>query len=136
MDNMGYVYAVVSRDEARQIARDGLGSGPVMVSAEGEMLFDGIYFACDPRKAALASSIRSSVLIRFNIDNVSEIASIQPISNGDRSVDFVGAASSPFVIPQFEIDYRSPRMERWASIDGMLKNHTSVPAAIPLEIAA
>lgn len=136
MDSMGYVYAVVSRDEARQIARKGLSSGPVMVSAEGELLVDGLYFACDPRKAVHASSIRNSVLIRFNIDNVAEVTSIQPISNGDRSVDFVAAGASPFVIPQFEIDYRSPRMARWASIEGMIRNHSTATASIPLKIAA
>lgn len=136
MDSMGYVYAVVSRDEARQIARKGLSSGPVMVAAEGELLVDGIYFASDARKAVVASTIRNSVLIRFNIDNVAEVTSIQPICNGDRSVDFVAASASPFLIPQFEIDYRSPRMARWASIDGMIRMRPVGHTSAPLDLAA
>jgi hypothetical protein len=121
MDHMGYVYVVVSRDEARDIARKGLCSGPVQIHADGEILQDGIYFANDPGRAMRATNIKDPILVRFNVDNVSEITEIQSVNRGDGAADFVAAGPSAFSIPAIEVEYRSLRMSGWYDIERLAR---------------
>lgn len=128
MDHMGYVYVVVTRDEARDIARNGLASGPVHIQADGDILQDGLYFAIDAGRAVRATNIKDPILVRFNIDNVSEITEIQSVQRGDGAADFVAAGPGPFCIPAIEIEYRTTRMGGWVDIErfGQENNSTKL----------
>lgn len=117
MDAFGFVYLVVGHDEIVDIARNGLMSRPVQLESDGEMLVDGLYFSTSAHGALRARNVPMPHLLRLNIDNVSEVTDIREIRSQDRSVDYVAGSPSPFTIPAFEIDFKTPKMMHWRPLE-------------------
>lgn len=117
MDSFGYVYLVVDRDEVSGIARNGLKSRPVRVEGEGDVLVDGLYFSTTAQGALRGCNPAKAHLLRFNVDNVSEITEIQDARSPGRSIDYAAAGPAAFTIPAIEIDFRTPNKPYWRPLE-------------------
>lgn len=117
MDAFGFVYLVVGHDEIIDIARHGLMSSPVQLESDGGLLVDGFYFSTSEDHALRARNFPMPHLLRLNIDSVSEVTKICQIDGQGCTVDFVAGGASPFTIPALEIEFRTPNMTHWRSLD-------------------
>ncbi|GHE73031.1 hypothetical protein GCM10019059_35820 [Camelimonas fluminis] len=117
MDSLGYVYIVASKDTVRAaLNAEGLQAIPYIVERpEMDQTGYAIIFTPNLQAAEKDLSARWPVILRFNIDSISEIRAITALEPSNPSGKFLAISNQRFSIPAVELEFRCFRPADGAS---------------------